>query len=136
MTLEMLKVEYEKDILLDEMTIDRQVISLPKIMAKYQFFYHDVLQAITILEDSKEKTYYEMYTDYKMGNGDLKNLSLSGTELKKLLETNPTYRDISFKLSVRINELKLTEEMMSNIKNIGFAVNNYLTYKKIMLGDV
>lgn len=132
MTFEELKEEYQKDILLKEESIDKQCINLPKILAKYQFFYYSLLDNISRLEDIKNKLYYDTFLEYKNGEGELKNLSLSQTELKKLLETNITYREIVLKHSRLSNQLSIVEEFMSNIKNIGYSINSYITYKKMM----
>lgn len=136
MDINKLKEEYEKDITLEEETIDKQVINLPKIMAKYQFFYADTLNKITNEKENLDRLYYETFIQYKQSYGDLANFTFSSTELKKMLECHITYRESNYNLQRLQNDLKLTEEMMSNIKSIGYGVNNYLTYKRIMVGDI
>ncbi len=127
-----LKEQYDIDITLEEEMIDRQCISLPKVLAKYQFFYHDLLNEITTADDNLRRMYHEMYVNHKMGNGDLKNLTLNATELKQLLESSIVYREVQKKMSLKKNQLLLVEEMIENLKSIRYSVNNYLTYKKIM----
>ena len=44
MTFEELQKTFEEDIQIVEEMIDKQIISLPRIMAKYIFFYSDTLK--------------------------------------------------------------------------------------------
>lgn len=136
MNMEELKEQYEIDITLSEETIDKQIISLPKLMSKYQNKYHEILNSIAINQDILDKKYYESYLSYKQGNHELANFSLGSTELKKLLETDIVYRETKLAIAKAESDLKLIEEMLSTIKSIGYSVNNYLTYKRIMIGDI
>lgn len=129
-----LKELYEEDITITEEMIDKQSIALPKIIAKYQFFYNDLLKQLADEKDREDKQYHEMFLEYKKGLGELGVYSLNTTEIKKLLETSLSFRDIRKSISKLEADLKTVEDMISNIKNIGYSINNYLTYKKILIG--
>lgn len=136
MTIEELKIQYQLDLELQDNMIDSQALALPKLIAKYQFYYSDLLNELNNIQDSKSALYHNLFTDYKLGNSELSNLVLNSSELKSMLTSSKTYRD-KLKQEVKLeNELKLVEEMLSNIKSMSFSINNYLTYKKIIMGIV
>lgn len=135
-TFEDLKKQYLEDIEIQEEMIDKKAISLPKIMAKYQFYYNDLLVKISKENDNLERIYYESFISYKKGLGDIAVFTFNSTELKKMLECSVSYRETKLEISKLEAELKTVEEMMSNIKSIGYSINNALTYKKIMIGAV
>ena len=134
MTFEELKKCYLEDIELKEEMIDKQAISLPKIMAKYQFYYNDVLTEIAEVHDLLDKQYSEAFISYKKGLGDIAVFTFNSTELKKMLECSIVHRESKLRLNKLEANLKTVEEMMSNVKSIGYSINNYLTYKKIITG--
>lgn len=134
MTFEELKNCYLEDIELKEEMIDKQAISLPKIMAKYQFYYNDVLTEIAEVHDLLDKQYSEAFISYKKGLGDIAVFTFNSTELKKMLECSIVHRESKLRLNKLEANLKTVEEMMSNVKSIGYSINNYLTYKKIITG--
>ncbi len=134
MTFEELKNCYLEDIELKEEMIDKQSISLPKIMAKYQFYYNDVLTEIAEVHDLLDKQYSEAFISYKKGLGDIAVFTFNSTELKKMLECSIVHRESKLRLNKLEANLKTVEEMMSNVKSIGYSINNYLTYKKIITG--
>lgn len=136
MTLQELKIEYEKDILLEEATIEKRVISIPKILSKYQNYFFDTLNKISELYDKKEELYHNTLLSYKRGEDKLSQISLSSTELKRALESSLAYRELSYKLALKENELKLVEEMISNIKNISWGIKSYIDYLKLKEGIV
>lgn len=135
-TFEDLKNQYLEDIEIEEEMIDKKAISLPKIMAKYQFYYNDLLVKIAKENDNLERIYHESFISYKKGLGDISVFTFNSTELKKMLECSLTYRETKLEISKLEAELKTVEEMMSNIKSIGYSINNALTYKKIMIGAI
>lgn len=135
-TFEDLKNQYLEDIEIQEEMIDKKAISLPKIMAKYQFYYNDLLVKISKENDNLERIYYESFISYKKGLGDIAVFTFNSTELKKMLECSVSYRETKLEISKLEAELKTVEEMMSNIKSIGYSINNALTYKKIMIGAI
>ncbi len=135
-TFEDLKKQYLEDIEIQEEMIDKKAISLPKIMAKYQFYYNDLLVKISKENDNLERIYYESFISYKKGLGDIAVFTFNSTELKKMLECSVSYRETKLEISKLEAELKTVEEMMSNIKSIGYSINNALTYKKIMIGAI
>ena len=134
MTFEELKNCYLEDIELKEEMIDKQAISLPKIMAKYQFYYNDALTEIAEVHDLLDKQYSEAFISYKKGLGDIAVFTFNSTELKKMLECSIVHRESKLRLNKLEANLKTVEEMMSNVKSIGYSINNYLTYKKIITG--
>ena len=134
MNIEELKDQYLIDIDIQEEHIEKQSLSLPKVMAKYQFFYQDTLSIIANLNDNLERLYYESVMQYKEGQGDLGRFTLNSTELKKLIESSVVYRETKKKVLLKEVELKLVEDMLSNLRGISYNVGNVLTYRKIMLG--
>ncbi len=131
-----LKEAYEKDIELEEEMINTQVLKLPKIMAKYQFFFYDLLREISLHHDSLDKVYYDSIMSYKQNQHELSNFDFSSTELQKIMKTSPNYRIAHLKIMELENQLKLVEEMMSNIKSMSFSINNKITLIKIDNGII
>lgn len=136
MKFEDLKEQYLEDITLQDEMLDTQTLQLPKIMAKYQFCYNDTLRAVADAYDTKDKIYNDCIMQYKKGMGDLGNFTLNATELKTLVESSVVMRESRKKIAYLEADLKTLEEMISNIRSLGFAVKNNLDYKKIIHGLV
>lgn len=136
MDIKQLQEHYLKDININERDVTKLTFSLPNVLNKYQIFYFDTLNKVSELYDKKEKTYYDILIEYKLGKSDLSNISLSSTELKRMLESTVIYRELNTKLKNKENELKLVEEMMSNIKSISWGIKNYIDYMKLKLGEI
>ena len=136
MTIQELQEQYQEDIKLEEASIEKRMINIPIILSKYQNYYFDTLNKISELYDIQEQTYHNLLLDYKSGESDLANYSLSNTEVKRMLESSLVYRDVSYRIARLENELKLVEEMMSNIKQISWSIKNYVDYIKLKEGIV
>jgi len=136
MNLEEIKEHYDKDIELSEAMLNSQIMSLPKIIAKYQYYFYDLLKAIAIKQESLDKLYYDSLLEYKYQQHELSNIKFTDAQIGKILKITPLYRQNHLVMMDLESELKLVEEMMSNIKNIGFSINNKVTLEKIRNGVV
>lgn len=136
MTLDELKVQFEEDIKISEEMIDRQIISIPKIMAKYIFFYSDTLKDMSNISCEKDELFYSFMIEYRGGKTDISQFTWNATELKKMIETSPRFMELTRKELELQSNLKVVEEMISNIKSIGYSMNNYISYKKLMNGVI
>lgn len=136
MTFNDLKIEYAKDIELSEEMMDTQVLQLPKIMAKYQFFYNDLLHKIADKYELKDKTLHDCVMSYKQGLGEFANFTLNSTELKSIIGSSLVMRECNKELANMEADLKTVEDMLGTIRGMGFNVKNYLDYKKILSGVV
>lgn len=136
MTFEELKSEYLIDIELSEEMMDTQVLQLPKIMAKYQFYYNDLLHEIANKYDLKDKTQHDCIVSYKHGLGDFANFTMNSTELKNIIESSLVMRECRKELAHMEANLKTVEDMLGTIRSMGFNVKNYLDYKKILSGGM
>lgn len=136
MSFEELKEQYLIDITLEEDMIDKQTLQLPKVMAKYQFFYNDTLRTIADAYDTKDKIFNDCVMQYKRGQGELGNFTLNATELKQLIESSVVMRECRKNLAHLEADLKTIEEMLSTIKSIGYNIKNHLDYKKIIHGII
>ena len=136
MTIEELQQKFEEDIQITEEMIDRQIISLPKIMAKYIFFYSDTLKMLSNISCRKDELFHGIMMEYRGGKSDMSKFSWNATELKRMIETSPVYMELVREENRLQSELKTVEEMIANIKSIGYSMNNYIAYKKLMNGVV
>lgn len=135
-TIEELQEHYLEDSLITEEMIDRQIISLPRIMAKYIFAYSDRLKEASNISCQKDELFHNFMMEYRAGKTDISKFTWNATELKKMIETSPRYLELTreeFRIS---NELKVIEEMIQAIKAIGYSMNNYISYKKLMNGVI
>lgn len=130
-----LKEQFQEDVKISEEMIEKQIISLPKIMAKYINAYNDILNSINEISTNKDKLYHLFMLEYRGGKSDLSSFTWSATELKKMIETSPRFVELTKEEMKFTTELKTVEEMIATIKGMGFSINNYLTYKKIINGS-
>ena len=116
--------------------LNTQIMSLPAVMAKYQFFFYDLLSNISKQHNILEEVYYNSILSYKESQHQLSNFDFNASELQKMIKASPDYRSAHLNLMDYENKLKMVEEMMSNIKSIGYAINNKITLTKIDNGIV
>ena len=134
MTINELKEQYKEDITIQEELVDKQVFKLPIILNKYQIMFHNILTELSDIKEQKDKVYYDIMHDYRIGNSELSNFTWSTTELQKMVNTSPTMRELTHKETSLEADLKLVEEMIQNIRNISFQIKNYIDYKKLIMG--
>lgn len=136
MTLQELQKEYEKDINLKVELLEDLSLSIPKKLSKYQNYFYSLLENLAEANDKLTVIYNEAYLEYKQGLGKHCNFKFSATEITKVLKADDIYRIQALKVVRLENELKLVEEMMSNVKSIGYSIHNRILLKKIEAGLV
>ncbi len=62
--------------------------------------------------------------------------TITKKELNKILDTSIAMRNIKLTIVELEAQLKVVEEMLSTIKGLSYNINNYLTYKKILAGEL
>lgn len=134
MNFETLKEKFQEDIKLSEEMIEKQIISLPGIMGKYVNAYNDTLTSLNEISTKKDKTFYLFMMEYRGGKSDLSSFTWSATELKKMIETSPRFIELTMEEMQYETQLKTIEEMISTIKGMGYSINNYIAYKKLIHG--
>lgn len=129
-----LKTDYVKIVkdLEQKVDIGQLSLSLPKIVAPFQFAYHDLLKEYSKLQDELDELYHAKVFNVKIGNDKLSVVDWNSSELKKMVETDVDYRKLNLKLQDIKNDLKIIEEMMGTIKNFGFSINNKLKFTELM----
>jgi len=136
MTIEELQIKFEEDTLITEAMIDKQIIAIPKMMSKYIFAYSDRLKLLSECSCQRDELFHNFMMEYRAGKTDISKFTWSATELKKMIETSPRYLELSREEYKHQNELKVIEEMIQAIKAIGYSMNNYIAYKKLMNGVI
>lgn len=131
-----LQNDFIKDTDINDKMLDSISVSIPKKMSKYIFFYHDCLNYLATLKEEKDALYYQIMTEYRMGDNQLSKFNWSSTELKQIIESSSNMRALNYQNGRVESMLKSVEKMMSEVKNISFSINNSLTYKKIMNGMI
>lgn len=135
MDFELLKEKFQEDVKLSEGMIEKQIISLPAVMSKYVNAYNTILSELNELSEQKDKLWHSFMMEYRSGKSDLANFTWSATELKKMIETSPLYLELIKKEMKFTTKLKTVEEMMGVIKGMGYSINNYIAYKKLIHGN-
>lgn len=136
MTITELQEQYIEDLKMDEATIEKRVISLPIMLSKYQYMYYNILNDLSMFKDKIDELYYNIFTEYKKGKSDLSNITVSSTELKRIIESSIAYRELQLKIYYKENDLKLVDEMMQNIKQMSWGIKNYLDFQKLKMGMI
>ena len=126
--------QYEKDIDLNIDTLDVISLSIPKKLNKYQIHFYQVLESLASSNEKLDIIYHDAFLEWKLGHGKYANINFSATEIQKILKTDTIYLTQATKVVRLENELKITEEMMSNVRSLGYAVNNRVALEKIKVG--
>lgn len=134
--MEHLQESYQEDLKINDELLDKQSIMLPQLINKYQVTLHKLLQEITDLEDTKKQIFHTTMYNYRIGDSDLASIDWNSSDLKKIIETSVDMREVEKKISNRSNDLRLVEEMINTIRNMGFNIKNWIDYKKIISGGI
>jgi hypothetical protein len=135
MDFDLLKEKFQEDVQLSDEMIDKQIISLPGVMSKYVNAYNTTLSELDDISIQKDELFYSFMMEYRGGKSDLSHFTWSATELKKMIETSPRFLELTKKELQYSTQLKVIEEMMGTIKGMGYSINNYIAYKKLIHGN-
>lgn len=132
---ELLETQFQEDVKLSEEMIEKQIISLPMIQSKYINAYHKILNALNDISSQKDQLFHLFMMEYRSGKSDLSSFTWGATELKKMIETSPRFIELTKKEMQYESQLKTVEEMINIVKGMGYSINNYITYKKLIYGN-
>ena len=107
-------------------------LELPRLLAPYQFHYHDLLKEYSSVNDKVDELYYEELFNYKIQNSEMSHVDLSSTELKKMIECSTKYRNLIQQQKEISNDMKLIEDMIRTIRDFNFSMSNTIKYKELM----
>ncbi len=130
---EKLKTDYIQIVKKFESTIDLSgsSLSIPRVVAPYVFHMHDLLKEYSKLNDQLDELYHSKVFNVKIGNDALSVVDFNSSELRKMVETSKEYRVLNVRLQEIKNDLKVIEEMIGNIKNFSFNVNNAIKFREL-----
>jgi len=131
---EQLKTAYDELVVkLDNLQqLDAIALSLPRVCAPFQFHFHDLLKEYHAAQDIQDEYYHGAMFNAKSGRSQLALINLGASEIKKMIESDETYRKHTRVLNEIQEEMKLVEEMLSTVKNFGFNVSNAIKYREMV----
>ena len=132
--LQNLLLQYEKDIDLNEETLDVLSLSIPKKLSKYQIYFYYILEELASANERLDSLYHDSFMDWKYNQGKYASIKFSATEINKILKTDTIYLSQATKVVRLENELKMIEEMMNTVRNLGFSLNNRIMLRRIECG--
>lgn len=112
--------------------IDMMSLSIPRVVAPYQFHYSDLLQAIYKINDKLDERFYHDMFNTKIGNSELSHISLGTSEAKRMIESSKEYRELKLQKEKLVADMKIIEEFINTIKNFSFNVSSALKFKEMI----
>jgi len=109
-------------------------LSIPAILAPFQFHYSDLLRYAGSVSDEMEELYHRKVLMYKTGQSELSVIDINSSELKRMIESSEDYRVLKRDYEECVADMKLVEEMIGTIKNFSFNINNSLKFKELVGG--
>lgn len=143
MTIDEIQALWETDAEIDQIRLDDESLSIPKLHSKY----FNVLNAEkrTLIEiDSYIKTLKKdkiRYYSGKMSKAELDKYSwapwgdkILKSELPSYIETDPDMIETNKKLEIQRIKVEFLTAIITNINNRGYAIKNAIDYRKFQSG--
>ena len=132
-TFEKLKEQVQKDLHFDESNILSKMLTIPKLMIRYNLIFQKQLEHYKLLLVKKDETYGKLYEKYKYSGKY--TLSTKG-EVEAFVFSNDEWIELSRNIVSQESYLKFVENILTDIKQLNYTIKNFVEYKKFLEGLV
>jgi hypothetical protein len=129
--LEELKKIANEDLKLDSDNIEKKTLQLSTIYQRYLEIYIKEIRQLKKLSLDKDKLYGELYKHYKFVD-DYKWDTKS--EIDSMVKSDDKYYKIALDMSNEEAVVSYLEQLLSNIKSVGYSIKNYVDFAKLKQG--
>ena len=132
-TFEKLKEQVQKDLHFDESNILSKMLTIPKLMIRYNLIFQKQLEHYKLLLVKKDETYGKLYEKYKYSGKY--TLSTKG-EVEAFVFSDDEWIELSRNIVSQESYLKFVENILTDIKQLNYTIKNFVEYKKFLEGLV
>jgi hypothetical protein len=129
--LEELKKIANEDLKLDSDNIEKKTLQLSTIYQRYLEIYIKEIRQLKKLSLDKDKLYGELYKHYKFVD-DYKWDTKS--EIDSMVKSDDKYYKMALENSNQEAVVSYLEQLLSNIKSVGYSIKNYVDFAKLKQG--
>ena len=108
------------------------ITNLPKYVSKYTRLYSKGMHLLIDGETLLEAVYYDLWVNIKRGSHDLSNITMTATELTKLIPATPSYSELSNKLEHLERTNKEINKLTTVIGDFSFHYKTKLDWLKFL----
>lgn len=139
--LQFVKEESKKDLEIDDIDLDKTLLSIPKMHGKWLSIYSDEVHNLKQLYSMKEKIKLERWKyysgkqpdSYNAANGIIHEKILK-TDIDKYMSADPKLELVDSCIMYQKSITDMIEKVMKELGNMGFHIKSIIEWRKFING--